>query len=81
MLSSALRTRYWTVFRLVGGEDLFGYQVDVGGHRAGDAHPGGADDRCVLGASPELLQAPLLEPGRTDPVGAQQGSDGSTVLG
>jgi hypothetical protein len=57
---------------LVGGHQLLRHPVDVGRGGLGDAQPGGADDRRVVGLPRELLQAPVLEAGRADAVGTQQ---------
>jgi hypothetical protein len=51
------------------------------GRDPGYAKPGRADDRRVVGPPSEFLQQPVLEPGRADPVGAQQRGDGDAALG
>jgi hypothetical protein len=66
---------------LVGGYELFRYSVDVRGGGLGDAQPGGADDRGVVGLLGQVLQAPVLEPGRADAVGPQQRGHGDAALG
>jgi hypothetical protein len=66
---------------LVGGYELFRYSVDVRGGGLGDAQPGGADDRGVVGLLGQFLQAPVLEPGRADAVGPQQRGHGDAALG
>ena len=65
---------------LVGGHEFLGHPVDVRGEHIRDAQSGRADDRCVVGPSPEFLQAPVLEPGSPDAVGAQQRRNGHAAL-